>query len=85
MIIPIRCFTCGKVLADKYDYYVEEVAKLEKLVTTPGKPETSKAAELKPPKFFDGIKTKEILDNLKLTRYCCRRHMISTVDMMDTI
>ena len=25
MIIPVRCFTCGKVLADKYKYYLENV------------------------------------------------------------
>ena len=27
MIIPIKCFTCGEVLADKYRYYLEEVRK----------------------------------------------------------
>ena len=27
MIIPIKCFTCGKVLADKYIYYKNEVKK----------------------------------------------------------
>ena len=27
MIIPIKCFTCGKVLADLYLYYVKEVRK----------------------------------------------------------
>ena len=30
MIIPIRCFTCGKVIADKYDFYIDKVNKLEK-------------------------------------------------------
>lgn len=25
MIIPIKCFTCGTVLADKYAYYCERV------------------------------------------------------------
>ena len=25
MIIPIKCFTCGKVLADKYLYYLKNV------------------------------------------------------------
>ena len=28
MIIPIKCFTCGKVLADKWFAYVAEVEKL---------------------------------------------------------
>ena len=27
MIIPIKCFTCGTVIADKYRYYTEEVRK----------------------------------------------------------
>lgn len=27
MTIPIKCFTCGKVLADKYRYYNSEVRK----------------------------------------------------------
>ena len=25
MIIPIRCFTCGKVMADKIDHYMQQV------------------------------------------------------------
>ena len=27
MIIPIKCFTCGTVIADKYRYYLEDVRK----------------------------------------------------------
>ena len=30
MIIPVKCFTCGKVLGDTYLYYIQEVTK-EKL------------------------------------------------------
>ena len=29
MIIPIKCFTCGTVIADKYRYYQQEVRKLK--------------------------------------------------------
>ena len=25
MIIPVKCFTCGTVLGDKYQYYCKEV------------------------------------------------------------
>jgi len=25
MIIPVRCFTCGKVVADKYDQFKREI------------------------------------------------------------
>ena len=30
MIIPVKCFTCGNVLANKYSYYIQKV-KSEKL------------------------------------------------------
>jgi len=39
--------------------------------------------------YIEEIKTnenkKEVLDNLGLNRYCCRRHMITTVDLMEII
>ena len=28
MIIPIRCFTCGKVIAHMYEEYLEKVTEL---------------------------------------------------------
>jgi DNA-directed RNA polymerase subunit N (RpoN/RPB10) len=87
MIIPIRCFTCGKVLADKYDYYLKEVQKLQKKEEAKeDKPlSKKKAAEEQDLKDFDALRTGPILDKMGLSRYCCRRHMLSTVDMMDTI
>jgi DNA-directed RNA polymerase subunit N (RpoN/RPB10) len=76
MIVPIRCFTCSKVIADKYDYYIEEVAKLEKSGKTNKDPDY---------KYFSNIHSKDILDKLGLNRYCCRRMLLSTTDMMDII
>jgi len=29
MLIPIKCFTCGEVLADKYRWYQTEVRKIK--------------------------------------------------------
>lgn len=83
MIIPIRCFTCGKVIADKYDYYVTETMKLSKTEETEPKKTVDPAKPQTP--HFDKIRTGSILDKLGLTRYCCRRHMIANVDMMDII
>ncbi len=77
MIIPIRCFTCSKVIADKYDYYHEEKNKLTATAKT-----DENMTDLK---FFNDIHTKEILDKLGLIRYCCRRSLMSSVDMMDVI
>lgn len=77
MIIPVRCFTCGKVLADKYDYYVAESKKLPK-TEKKDTPSTSSTP-------FDDTHTGPILDKLGLTRYCCRRHMIAHVDLIEII
>lgn len=73
MIIPIRCFTCGKVLADKWEYYKKEVEKLEKEQTVAKEPN------------FDAVRTKAVLDKLELERMCCRRHMLGHVDLMEII
>jgi DNA-directed RNA polymerase subunit N (RpoN/RPB10) len=74
MIIPIRCFTCGKVMADISDYYDKEKNKLE---------ETNDVDSAY--KNFEKIHTGKILDSLGLKRYCCRRNLIANIDMMDII
>lgn len=76
MIIPIRCFTCGKIMADKIDYYMAEY---EKLKNNHDKEEDPVY------KDFDKVHTKKLLDELGLTRYCCRRNLISNVDLMQII
>ena len=76
MLIPIKCFTCGKVLGDKYRWYQVEVRKnkmsqdmtIEKVVYLT-KETTEKTAE------------GEVMDRLKLNKYCCRRHMLTHVDI----
>lgn len=70
MIIPVRCMTCGKVLADKWEYYKSKIQQLEKKKTH---------------KNFDTIQTKEVLDEIGLTRYCCRRVFLGHVDLIDEI
>jgi DNA-directed RNA polymerase subunit N (RpoN/RPB10) len=76
MIIPVKCFTCGKVLADKYQFYVREVRKMK--IEQGQDPE--KVVYLTKDNV---VKTPEgqILDNLGLTRMCCRRHMLTHVDI----
>lgn len=90
MLIPIRCFTCGKTLADKYDWYVQEALKLQKKSDEKDakKPKAKKkggATEMEATRDFDALKTGPIMDKLGLTRICCRRHMLTTVDMMEMI
>ena len=76
MIIPIKCFTCGNVLADKYRYFQKEVRRIK----------IQKGTDVEKVVYLtkDTInKTPEgvVLDNLKLTNVCCRRHMLTHVDI----
>jgi DNA-directed RNA polymerase subunit N (RpoN/RPB10) len=73
--------TCGKVLADKYEYYCKKVEDLKKQKE---KEKESGEAESKN-KLFDQIRTGPILDELGLERMCCRRTFLSTVDLVDII
>jgi hypothetical protein len=76
MIIPVKCFTCGKVLADKYRYYQQEVrkVKLEKGMKVEKVVYMTKETIEKTP---EGT----VLDNIGITNMCCRRHMLTHVDI----
>jgi DNA-directed RNA polymerase subunit N (RpoN/RPB10) len=76
MIIPIKCFTCGKVIADKYRYYLAEVRKLKKDMNI-DEEETQYFTTENTGKTAEGI----VLDQLQLTKYCCRRHFLCHVDI----
>ena len=76
MIIPIKCFTCGTILANKYRYYCEEVRsrKIAKDMHTDKVIYLTQEYSKKTPEA-------EVLDELGLTKMCCRRHMLSHVDI----
>lgn len=57
MIVPVRCFTCGKVIADKYEQFKREVRQ--------------------------GEDPAVVLDSLGFDRYCCRRMLLSHIDIID--
>lgn len=59
MMIPIRCFTCGALIGDKFAPFQSRVKEGE----DPGK----------------------VLDDLGINRYCCRRMLISSVDVIDQV
>jgi DNA-directed RNA polymerase subunit N len=59
MIIPVRCFTCGKLIGDRW----EEFARRIKTGENPG----------------------DVLDSLGIKRYCCRRMVLSNVEIIDEI
>ena len=59
MIIPVRCFTCGKPVASQYEEFKKRVDA--------------------------GENAKEVLTNLGLTRYCCRRMLLAQADLIDEL
>ena len=81
MIIPIKCFTCGMVIANKYRYYVEQVRK--KKIAKRGNDESidiDKVLYLTK-EFADKTPEGEVLDELNMKKMCCRRHFLTHVDI----
>tara|TARA_B110000305_G_C19384788_1_gene611622 strand:+ start:1268 stop:1501 length:234 start_codon:yes stop_codon:yes gene_type:complete len=76
MLIPIKCFTCGKVLGDKYRFYQREIKKRKINKNM----DVEKVIYLTKD-FIDKTQEGEVLDLLKLNKYCCRRHMLTHVDI----
>ena len=60
MLIPIRCFSCGSLIGDKWEEYNRRV-NVEK-----ENPE-------------------KVLNDLGVKNYCCRRMLISHVDLIDEV
>ena len=77
MIIPVKCFTCGKVLADKYLYYLREVKK-EKINKDLPMDDVIYLNKNNNEKTPEG----KVLDKLGLNKICCRRHMLTHVDIL---
>ena len=75
MIIPIKCVTCGMVLGDKYRYYKNEIFK-EKIMQD----KEIEEEYLTKTNYEKTIEAK-LLDELKIIRMCCRRHMLTHVDI----
>jgi DNA-directed RNA polymerase subunit N len=59
MIIPVRCFSCGKVIGDKWEDFNRRI----EIGETPS----------------------EVLDDLGLNRYCCRRMLLSHIEILNDV
>ncbi len=59
MIVPVRCFTCGKVIGNVYENYKNRVE--------------------------SGEDPEEVMDDLGIERYCCRRMLLSHKDLIDEV
>tara|TARA_B100000123_G_scaffold272579_1_gene256056 strand:- start:3323 stop:3556 length:234 start_codon:yes stop_codon:yes gene_type:complete len=77
MIIPVRCMTCGKIIGDKYQYYVSKTKEL-------GDEDDINIINMNA-KTLNKTKKGLVMDELGLKRYCCRRHFLTHVDLIDII
>ncbi|OAL00690.1 hypothetical protein IQ06DRAFT_249564 [Phaeosphaeriaceae sp. SRC1lsM3a] len=59
MIVPIRCFSCGKVVGDLWEKYMG-------LLT-------------------QDVEEGDALDAIGLQRYCCRRMILTHVDLIEKL
>lgn len=79
MIIPVRCFTCGKVIGNKWEAYLGllQAEYTEGLVSL----------ELQNfPRFSHVfLYFSDALDALGLKRYCCRRMLLGHVDLIEKL
>ena len=81
MIIPIRCFTCGKIIGDKWEAYKKIVQENREKM---GLPDEDTIIDVKLENLQEtpeGI----AMNQLKLKRYCCRRMLLSHIDLIDII
>ena len=81
MIIPVKCFTCGNVIADKYRYYLEEVRKIKMCKVTTGEPMDIEKVMYLTKENHEKTPEGQVMDNLGMTRMCCRRHFLTHVDI----
>jgi len=57
-LIPVRCYSCGKVVSHVWEEYRERI-------------------ETEPPG--------KVLDDLGIDKYCCRRMLLSHVEIVNTL
>ncbi|MDP2767285.1 MAG: DNA-directed RNA polymerase subunit N [Candidatus Methanoperedens sp.] len=57
-MIPVRCFTCGKVISSVWGEYKKRI-------------QTEDAGK--------------VLDDLGIERYCCRRMLLTHVELVDLL
>ena len=83
MIIPVRCFTCNNVIASKYKKYIEMKKALPKSDNILSGEDISVDLTSKTRAIKDAHG--QIFKELGVSRYCCKRCLISHIDLIDKI
>ena len=86
MLIPIRCFTCGNVIGDKWNPFVKLL--MEKKNESKENVESELDIEYINITEDGSIKKSvegEAMDELGLHKYCCRRMFLGNVHLISYI
>ena len=78
MIIPVRCFTCNRVIGSKYKKYLQIISSetnSENIMN--GDPNI----DLSKPNIYQKAFKEIGIDD----RYCCKRHLLSHIDLIQKI
>ena len=81
MIIPVKCFTCGMVIANKYRFYLQEVRKRKLARRGNGESIDVDKVVYLTAEFHEKTPEGVVLDELNMTKMCCRRHFLTHVDI----
>ena len=77
MIIPVRCLTCNRLIASKYKKYKELIAS-----------EEGKENIMKGDPDIDNIKDNAYIkafEEIGIDRICCKRMVLTNIDLIDKI
>ena len=83
MLVPVRCFTCGSLISDKWTAYNDLCSKYR----TEKKQDDIillDADILQNDSYTITAEAQAMMD-LNIKRICCKRHFLCTVDMVDVI
>ena len=84
MIIPVRCFTCGNILASKYEKYrklkaqqtkINDILELNKFVNVNDTNTLNNDTNM----------CNELMKQVGLKRYCCKRHFLGQLNILEYI
>lgn len=79
MIVPVRCVTCHKVLADLWNYYQKRCKELEQELSE------QQSQDLSTKHAVEKTVRQRVFEELGLDRICCRRMLLGHVDLIETI
>ena len=85
MLIPVRCFTCNKVIADKWDPIIDLTSKKKGSSKKNTDDLDIKYIDITSDGSIERSPEGEALDELGLERYCCRRMFLGNVHLISYI